>query len=167
MKRSTQQRPVVAAGMTLGIGLGGFVDGIVFHQLLQFHSMLSARYPLDTVVNLEINMFWDGLFHAFCWLMTALGLGMLWRVAQQRNVPLVTSTFVGSLLVGWAVFNLVEGLIDHHWLHIHHVLERPNHLPWDLGFLGASLVLLVIGSLLIRHATAGSDARTETVETYS
>jgi uncharacterized membrane protein len=28
--------PLVGAGLVLGIGLGGFVDGILLHQLLQW-----------------------------------------------------------------------------------------------------------------------------------
>ena len=35
-------RPLITAGTLLGIGLGGFVDGILFHQLLQAHNMLFA-----------------------------------------------------------------------------------------------------------------------------
>jgi uncharacterized membrane protein len=49
----------------LGIGLGGFVDGIVLHQILQWHHMLtSAGYPADSVPNLVLNTLFDGLFHA-------------------------------------------------------------------------------------------------------
>jgi uncharacterized membrane protein len=69
-------RPMIAAGTMLGIGLGGFIDGILFHQLMQIHEMLSARVPPLTLVNAEINMFWDGLFHAGTWLATAVGLWM-------------------------------------------------------------------------------------------
>ena len=43
--RGSVRRPLVTAGILLGIGLGGFVDGIVFHQILQWHNMLSARIP--------------------------------------------------------------------------------------------------------------------------
>lgn len=157
MNGSTNRRPLIAAGTLLGIGMGGFVDGIVFHQLLQVHNMLSAKYPTTgmeaerLVVNLEINMFWDGLFHAFTWIMTAVGLAMLWKAVQRREVPLSTKTFVGSLALGWGLFNLVEGIIDHHLLHIHHVTETHNHLIWDLAFLGSGLLLLGIGGKLI-HA---------------
>jgi uncharacterized membrane protein len=55
----------------LGIGPGGFVDGILFHQILQWHGMLRTPYaktgvdPETAVVNMQVNMFWDGLFHAF------------------------------------------------------------------------------------------------------
>ncbi|MBA3481110.1 MAG: DUF2243 domain-containing protein, partial [Pirellulales bacterium] len=46
-ERQTDRRPLIAAATLLGIGLGGFVDGILFHQLLQFHNMLSGSeyYP--------------------------------------------------------------------------------------------------------------------------
>src|SRR3982751_1238986 len=120
-------KPLIASGTLLGIGMGGFVDGILFHQILQLHNMLSAKYPragadaATALVNVEINMFWDGLFHALTWTMTALGLALLWRVARRRDVPLSTRTLVGSLAAGWGVFNTVEGLLDHEILQIHHV----------------------------------------------
>ena len=93
MADTTTCRPLIAAGTLLGIGMGGFVDGIVFHQLLQVHNMLSAQYPttgLDAerlVVNLEINMFWDGLFHVFTWVMTALGLALLALTRKLEAAP--------------------------------------------------------------------------------
>ena len=52
-----------AAGILFGLGLGGFFDGIVLHQILQWHHMLtSAGYPATSVGNLEINTLWDGIF---------------------------------------------------------------------------------------------------------
>jgi len=51
------QKPLVIAGVFMGIGLGGFFDGILFHQLMQIHNMLSAIRPPTSVPNLEINMF--------------------------------------------------------------------------------------------------------------
>jgi uncharacterized membrane protein len=36
----------VSAGIFFGLGLGGFFDGIVLHQLLQWHHMLSSWYPV-------------------------------------------------------------------------------------------------------------------------
>jgi uncharacterized membrane protein len=152
MDDTMTRRPLIAAGTLLGIGMGGFVDGIVFHQLLQIHSMLSARVTRSTVAGLEINMFWDGLFHVLTWTMTALGLALLWRAVQRRDVPLSTKTLVGSMALGWGLFNLVEGIIDHHLLHIHHVTETDNHLLWDLAFLASGVVLIGIGASLISAA---------------
>ena len=145
------RRPLIAAAFLLGVGLGGFVDGILFHQILQLHNMLSATRPVVDLVSAEINMFWDGLFHAFTWTMTALGLALLWRAAGRAEVPHSTPTFVGGLALGWGTFNLVEGIIDHHILNVHHVVERPGHLPYDLAFLASlGAVLIGIGVMAIR-----------------
>jgi uncharacterized membrane protein len=144
------RRPLISAATLLGIGMGGFVDGIMFHQILQLHNMLSAVCPPTTLVNVEINMVWDGLFHAFTWTMTAIGLTLLWRAGQRTDVPWSTRTFVGSLLFGWGLFNLVEGIIDHHILNIHHVVEQTGHLPWDVAFLASGLILILAGWAVIR-----------------
>ena len=46
-----------SAGILIGLGLGGFFDGIVLHQLLQWRHMLTSfGYPADNVRNLEINI---------------------------------------------------------------------------------------------------------------
>ena len=58
-----------SAAILFGLGIGGFFDGIVLHQVLQWHHMLtSAGYPPDSVENLQINTLWDGLFHASTYL---------------------------------------------------------------------------------------------------
>lgn len=155
MAATGSPRPVVVAGTLLGIGLGGFVDGIVFHQMLQTHHMLTAKYPTagvdpaTAIVNTEINMFWDGVFHAFTWCATAAGLALLWRAAQDRSTPLSTRAFVGSLFLGWGLFNLVEGVIDHHVLHLHHVTETADHFVWDVAFLASGVVFAVGGWLAV------------------
>jgi uncharacterized membrane protein len=143
-------RRVVAAGATLGMGMGGFVDGILFHQILQTHSMLSARIGRDSVVGLEVNMFWDGLFHALTWTVTALGIAMLWRAASRARVLPPLGTFAGPLLLGWGAFNLVEGTIDHQLLGVHHVIENAPHLAPDLAFLASGVLLGLVGWFILR-----------------
>jgi uncharacterized membrane protein len=68
-----------APGILLGIGLGGFVDGIVLHQILQWHHLLSdeGSYPDTTVAGLKGNTLADGLFHAATWLAVAIGVLVL------------------------------------------------------------------------------------------
>ena len=53
------------------------------------------------------------------------------------------------------LFNFVEGIIDHHILHVHHVTEDAGHLAWDLGFLGSGIVLIALGLMIIRTAKEG------------
>jgi uncharacterized membrane protein len=143
--------PLIAAGVLMGAGLGGFVDGIVLHQILQWHNMLSSRMPPNDLVAAKVNMFWDGLFHAAVWVMTAIGLSVLWRAGGRRDVPWSGKTFAGALIIGWGLFNLIEGIIDHQILGIHHVNEyAENKLPWDLAFLASGIVFLLVGWMLIK-----------------
>jgi uncharacterized membrane protein len=143
--------PLIAAGFLIGAGLGGFVDGILFHQILQWHNMLSARLPPIDAVSIKVNMVWDGLFHAGVWLLTAAGVAMLWRAGARADAAWSGRVLAGSALCGWALFNLVEGVIDHHLLELHHVYEYTDrHAPADLAFLLSGAVLLGAGLLLIR-----------------
>ena len=151
MPDGIDRRPLISAGTLLGVGMGGFVDGIVLHQLLQVHNMLSARRPRNSVVNMEINMFWDGVFHAFTWAVTAVGLLMLFRAARRPEVPWSGKTLLGAMVFGWGLFNLVEGVIDHHVLHVHHVVERLGVSVWDWTFLAVGGVgLMALGWALMR-----------------
>lgn len=152
MRERTNYASVRNAGVVLGVGLGGFVDGIVLHQILQWHHMLtSAGYPPDSVSNLQINTLADGLFHAGTWVITAIGLAMLWRAGRRRDAAWSTNVFVGALLMGWGLFNVVEGLVNHQILGIHHVRPGPNELLYDIGFLVFGAALILIGWLLTRQ----------------
>jgi uncharacterized membrane protein len=153
----TRRGVLVAAGVLLGVGLGGFFDGILFHQILQWHNMLSSRIPPTDLVSMKTNMVWDGLFHAFTWVMTVVGLGLLWRAGQHANVPWSTRTFAGSLVLGWGMFNLVEGIIDHQILGLHHLHPGEGQLAWDIGFLVFGVLQIVAGWALVhggRHDVA-------------
>jgi uncharacterized membrane protein len=151
--------PLLAAGVLLGVGLGGFFDGILLHQILQWHNMLSSHLPPDDLVSAKVNMFWDGLFHAFTWLVTLAGVVMLWRAGQRPDVPWSTPTLAGAMLGGWGLFNLVEGVIDHQLLGVHHVKPGPNQLAWDLGFLASGVLLMLGGWLLTRRGRTERTAR--------
>ncbi|MBN4004580.1 MULTISPECIES: DUF2243 domain-containing protein [unclassified Nostoc] len=145
-----QRAPLITAGIFLGVGLGGFLDGILLHQLLQWHHMLSSIRPLTNTANIDLNMVWDGLFHALDWVFTVVGLVLLWRAGGRDDVPWSSQTFIGSLMIGNGLFDFVEGLIDHQILGIHHVKPGPNQLVWDLGFLAFGALLIVIGSIVIK-----------------
>jgi uncharacterized membrane protein len=156
-----QQGPIISAGLLLGTGLGGFVDGILLHQILQWHNMLSSIRPPDDLVQMKYNMLWDGLFHAFTWIMVALGVWRLWLAGGRRDVVWSSRIFGGSLIAGWGLFNFVEGLIDHQILGIHHVHPGEGQLLWDLGFLAFGLAQLAIGWRLIRAGMSDNKTREE------
>jgi uncharacterized membrane protein len=144
----------LGAGILFGIGFGGFFDGIVFHQLLQWHHMVSGWYPPDTVPNLRLNTLWDGLFHSFNYVVLVLAL-YRFVLAARRGQPVWSGALLaGSILVGWGLFNLVEGLIDHQLLGVHHVNELvDSSLRWrfDAGFFLWGLLMLAGGAWIIRR----------------
>lgn len=143
----------ILPGVLLGIGLGGFIDGIIFHQVYQLHSMISAKLPQDTVVNIKTSMRWDGLFHLLVWFITALGVGTLWSALKGKDSDWSGIAFWGALLTGWGLFNLAEGLINHYILQMHHVVERLGLSIFDHFFLFSGILLLFIGRSLIKIGT--------------
>jgi uncharacterized membrane protein len=146
-------------GLLLGIGLGGFVDGIVLHQILQWHHMLTAtdRYPSSTIAGLEANTLADGLFHAATWALVFIGTWMAIKAWQRGRLAPPWRLHVGLLLAGWGTFNFVEGVVDHHILRVHHVRDDvASPLPWDLGFLTFGVLLLAAGLVLIRSGRRAS-----------
>lgn len=148
--------PVVSSGLLLGAGLGGFADGIVLHQILQWHNLLSSVVPPTDLVAMKLNMLWDGVFHAFTWLMTVAGVWRLWLAARRPDAQLSTAALVGALLLGWGLFNAVEGVIDHQLLGLHHVHPGEQQLAWDVAFIVSGLVLSCVGYGLIRRASRGA-----------
>ena len=149
--------PLRLPGIVLGVGIGGFADGILLHQLLQWHHLLTStgRHPADTVEGLRMNTVADGLFHTFTWLAVLAGIGLLYsRITAERGRVWRSRVLWGWMLVGWGLFNLVEGVVDHHLLGIHHVRGGPHQSWWDLGFLALGALLIAGGWALQRSAEA-------------
>ncbi|MDJ1134534.1 DUF2243 domain-containing protein [Streptomyces iconiensis] len=155
-------RSLQLPGLVLGVGLGGFVDGILLHQILRWHHMLTSTdqdrigvkyYSADTVDGLRMNTVWDGFFHAVCWIAVLVGLAVLYaRVTHGRRRVWTSPALWGWVLAGWGVFNLVEGLLDHQILGIHHVYAGPHQAWWDAAFLVAGGLFLIVGWLIQHRA---------------
>ena len=159
--------PSKAPALLLGLGFGGFVDGIVLHQILQWHHMVSdvEAYPPTTVAGLEVNTLADGFFHAVMWVLVLAGSIALVRSWRAGALAPNWSFHLGLLLAGWGIFNVVEGLVDHQLLGIHHVRDDLGApLSWDIGFLVVSVGLIVAGLALYRRGVAsmGSASTPET-----
>ena len=162
MSEASRRHRATVAGILIGIGMGGFVDGIVLHQLAQWHNMLSNVFPPHTMEHMRINMTWDGLFHALTWIVTLVGILLLRSAAYARAAIPSLQAFMGQLIVGWGVFNLVEGIIDHQILGIHNVREVPNYTVYNLTFLTIGGVLFILlGWLLMRAGSRTGTALRE------
>jgi uncharacterized membrane protein len=145
--------PLTCAAIVLGIGIGGLTDGIVLHQILQWHEMLSNKFPTSTLVYKSVNMFWDGFFHLFTLLVTIEGIYLLWKVLGRTDTNKCGHVLIGGMLAGWGIFNLIEGTIDHQILGLHNVRELSvDKELWNNGFLLFGMLLIASGSLIIFRA---------------
>ena len=140
------------AGTVLGFGLGGFFDGIVLHQVLQWHHMVSNRHAASTLAGLQFNTLADGVFHLATYSLTILGIVLLWRVGLRAGRPLSRGRLLGAVLVGFGSFHVFDEVMNHRLLGLHHIKPGPNELVWDLGFFALGLVLISIGLLMWRRA---------------
>lgn len=127
----------------LGVGLGAFVDGMVLHMVL-------GLFP-------TLNVVWNRLLDLLAWFATAVGIVLLWRGGLQGAAP-SPRQLAGGILAGFALFNLVEGLIDRHLLGLDRLRSAPAAMPWTVGVLLASALLLAIGIAVARgRRDAGMD----------
>lgn len=145
--------PMITAGLCLGIGLGGFINGIMLQQILRWHQMLSSCVPPVTLAAANFNMMWDGVAYLMNLAMTMAGMVLLFRAAR-RGATLSSGVLVGSMLGGWGMFTVAEGTIDHLLLGAHHTHSGPNQLAWDLGYLMFGAALMLIGSAIVRRSSA-------------
>ena len=147
------------AGVIIGIGMGGFVDGILLHQILEWHNMGSSVVPPTSLDAMKRNMVWDGEFHAAVWIVTLIGIYLLLADARRGASLPTTRAFTGQLLLGWGIFNVVEGIIDHEILNLHHVRDLPAHVPaYDWIFLAVAGVGFVVGgAALMRPPRVAGD----------
>jgi uncharacterized membrane protein len=149
--------PVVSLSIILGIGLGGFVDAIILHQLLQWHQMISNILQPTDFTTKSINMFWDGVFEAVSWIFTFVGVLLMWHSRKKSKFTTSTAVFGGGLLAGWGIFNLLDSIFNHFLFRLHDIRENATDSRlYNLGFLIISLLLIVIGSFLMKKSKVDS-----------
>jgi len=142
--------PLTSAAMVLGIGIGGFIDGIVLHQILQWHEMLTNKLAPVTVEAKSVNMFWDGIFHAFTLIVVIIGVTLLWKLLHRRDIDRSGRLLAGGMLAGWGLFNIIEGVINHHLLGLYNVKENVEPDVWNYGFIAISVVMLIIAHFMLK-----------------
>jgi uncharacterized membrane protein len=135
----------------LGVGLGALIYAAMFFSLLQWHHMRSADVSQNTAAGLEDNMRADGVFVLVGVIVVIIGAYMMLHAWLKRREPATPVSFAGLMLFGWGLFNLVEGLVDHHLLKLHHVRDDvADSLGWDIGFLVFAVLQVLAGYWLYR-----------------
>ena len=149
---ATAVRRAMVAGILLGVGFGGFVDGIVLHQILQWHHMLTSTgdHPATTVAGLETNTVWDALFHVAAWLCAFAGVWLL-ASAMRDGVRTSAPLLLGLILAGWAASTSSRARSTTTSWGIHHVHSGSAQWAFDLGFLVLGALLLAGGLALARR----------------
>ncbi|MGE3913370.1 MAG: DUF2243 domain-containing protein [Chloroflexota bacterium] len=133
---------VVVTGVTLGIGLMGALDEIIFHQMLQWHN-----FYVDTTQYWRI--FSDGAFHVFTTTMLFLGAMRLWSQRRRLSSVISGQPFWSGLLMGIGGFQLFDGIVNHKILKLHPVREGVENIwAYDLAWNIPAAVILLAGWLL-------------------
>ena len=152
--RGDQHDPLrfVAGSLLFGVGLGGLADGIVLHQVFQWHSIASTRIPRDNLQALQTNQMLDGLFHLATTLILLLGFGLLWRGwEQQARSTGNLHALVGLGAIGWGVFHVFDHLVFHELLDLHDIRQDAEHVAlYNWGFFALGIALIGVGWLMIR-----------------
>lgn len=140
--------PWLRWAVLLGFALGGFFDGILLHQVLQWHHFLSL---VPDSGDLARQVLWDGLFHLSTYALSMLALAGLWRSRRSAD-DATTRRLLAALAIGFGLWNVVDVAGAHWVLGIHRVrVDAPSPLAWDLGWLAAfGLVPLLVGAALFR-----------------
>lgn len=108
-------RKIRHAGLLLGIGLGGLLDGMLLDPVLQWHGVLSARW-----------------FHLAAWVVTLAGVIVLWGALRGPG-PLPRGRAPGGwALIGWGALNLIAGAMAYDWIFL---------LVGGLGLIGLGYLL--------------------------
>jgi uncharacterized membrane protein len=141
-------RRVGLTGGLLGFALGGFFDGILLHQILQWHHLLSAIDPDDA----RLQVMADGLFHALMYLLALVGLWQLWPLARDMRVS--TELLVAAMLAGFGTWHVVDAIMSHWLLEIHRIrMDSASPLFWDLLWLAVFGILPIAAAILLARGS--------------
>lgn len=135
------------SGYWLGFALGGFFDGILLHQILQWHHLLSL------VEGVGDQILYDGLFHALMYLVALAGLVLLVRERRALVRPGGGRALIAALLIGAGAWHVADALLSHWLLGIHRIrIDTPTPLAWDIGWLLVfGIVPIALGRMLARR----------------
>lgn len=150
---STSNPKVPRGGLLLlGFSLGGFIDGILLHQVLQWHHLLSA--VKDGAIPLAVQITADGMFHLLMYALALTGLWLTWRGREGLAQGTRGRTVASIALVGFFAWQLVDVAVFHWVLGIHRVrMDTEVPLAWDLGWFAVFGLVPLAAAWLLKPGT--------------
>jgi uncharacterized membrane protein len=140
-RSASPRRRSIACGVAVGVGVAGFVDETVFHQLLHWHHFWDGGGHAAALVS-------DGAFHAASWLCVVGGL--FWYADLRRRGAWQPRAWAGGILLGAGAFELYDGIVQHKLLGLHQIRYHVTLWPYDLVWNLVAVILILIGSALAR-----------------
>jgi uncharacterized membrane protein len=140
-------RRIKSAAFWLGFALSGFFDGILLHQVLQWHHVLSAIRGDD----IRFQILADGYFHLLMYLIAVFGLWLLCSARAALERAGASRALCAYMLIGFGVWHFLDAVASHWILAIHRIKPDSDHpLLWDLGWLLAFGALPLALGLALR-----------------
>ncbi len=133
-------RRSLPVGVLVGIGVAGFLDETVFHQLLHWHHFYDRSTSTVGLVS-------DGWFHAGSWIAVVAGL-FLFADLQRRRAVVGHRVLAGGLF-GWGGFQLYDGLLQHKVFGLHQIRYGVDLWPYDVAWNLAALAGLAAGTVVL------------------
>jgi len=147
------------AGYALGFGLGGFFDGILLHQVLQWHHLLSGIE--EARQDIRVLILADGAFHVLMYVVTGIGLWLLWRGRQEFSAPGADRRLFANALIGFGFWHVLDSVLSHWILGIHRIrMDVDDPLFWDLLWFGLFGIVPLLLGWFVRRGGSGSTGRT-------
>jgi len=148
--------PLPRAGFLLGFALGGFFDGILLHQVLQWHHLLSG-IAAPAFRDIRVQILADGLFHALMYAVAAAGLWQLWRGRWGIAGPGADRGLLAWALIGFGAWHVADSVLSHWVLGLHRIrMDSENPLFWDLLWFAAFGLAFLAAGWRLRRGGGGS-----------
>jgi uncharacterized membrane protein len=140
------------AGYLIGFALGGFFDGILLHQILQWHHLLSG-VQAEALRDLRVQVVADGVFHGLMYIVAAAGLWLLYRSRKEFTGARADRHLLADVLLGFGAWHVIDAVLSHWLTGIHRIrMDVAEPLLWDMAWLVVfGLVPLVVGLLMKRR----------------
>ncbi|MDB5474025.1 MAG: Conserved rane protein of unknown function [Devosia sp.] len=140
------------AGHALGFSLGGFFDGILLHQVLQWHHLLSGLEQARQ--DIRVLILADGLFHLLMYIVAVVGLWLLWRTRREFPAAEADRLLWGNVLIGFGAWHVLDAILSHWILGIHRIrMDVDNPLFWDVLWLAVFGILPIILAWVVARSS--------------